>query len=163
MLIFDLQKNEDRPEMIQFNDFKKEYAELGEELTKVIENVLQSGWFILGKEVENFEDKFSRYVGTKYGTGVNSGSDALFLAVKALGIGEGDEVLTVSHTMISTIDAISRNGAKPVFVDIDPETYTIDSSSLLAHITPKTKALLPVHLYGYPANMDEIMEVAQKT
>ncbi len=148
--------------MIQFNDFKKEYAELGEELTKVIENVLQSGWFILGKEVENFEDKFSRYVGTKYGTGVNSGSDALFLAVKALGIGKGDEVLTVSHTMISTIDAISRNGAKPVFVDIDPETYTIDSSSLLAHITPKTKALLPVHLYGYPANMDEIMEVAQK-
>lgn len=115
MLIFDLQKNEDRPEMIQFNDFKKEYAELGEELTKVIENVLQSGWFILGKEVENFEDKFSRYVGTKYGTGVNSGSDALFLAVKALGIGEGDEVLTVSHTMISTIDAISKKWRKTSF------------------------------------------------
>ena len=92
--------------MIQFNDFKRELAVIGEEVSEAIQTVLESGRFILGKETEKFEEEFSKYVGTEYGIGVNSGSDALYLAVKALGIGEGDEVLTVSHTMISTVDAI---------------------------------------------------------
>ena len=108
--------------MIQFNDFKREYDEIGNELIRIIKNVMKSGWYVLGKEGERFEQEFSKYVGTKFGIGVNSGSDALYLAVKALGICKGDEVITVSHTMISTVDSITRNGAKPVFVDIDPET-----------------------------------------
>jgi dTDP-4-amino-4,6-dideoxygalactose transaminase len=107
--------------MIPFVDLKSEYVEISEEVTHAIHRVLESGWFILGDEVKNFEEEFSKYIGTKYGIGVNSGSDALFLALKALGIGNGDEVITVSHTFISTVDAIARNGAKPVFVDIDPD------------------------------------------
>jgi dTDP-4-amino-4,6-dideoxygalactose transaminase len=148
--------------MIQFNDFEREFAVIGEEVSEAIQTVLESGWFILGKETEKFEEEFSKYVGTKFGIGVNSGSDALYLAVKALGIHEGDEVLTVSHTMISTVDSIARNGAKPVFVDIDPETYVMDTSELEAKISHKTRALLPVHLYGHPVNMDQCMEIAEK-
>ena len=148
--------------MIPFNDFKREFAEIGEEVSEAIQNVLKSGWFILGKETEKFEEEFSNYVGTKFGVGVNSGSDALYLAVKALGIHEGDEVITVSHTMISTVDAITRNCAKPIFVDIDPETYVMDVSKLEAKISHKTRALLPVHLYGHPIDMDQLMEIAQQ-
>ena len=148
--------------MIQFNDFKREFAEIGNEVSEAIQKVLESGWFILGKETEKFEEEFSSYVGTKFGVGVNSGSDALYLAVKAIGVHEGDEVLTVSHTMISTVDAISRNGAKPVFVDIDPETYLMDTSKLEAKISSKTRALLPVHLYGHPVEMGHLMEIAHK-
>ena len=148
--------------MIQFNDFKREFLEIGKEVSEAIQKVLESGWFILGKETEKFEEEFSSYVGTKFGVGVNSGSDALYLAVKALGIHEGDEVLTVSHTMISTVDAISRNGAKPVFIDIDPETYLMDASKLEKKISSKTRAILPVHLYGHPVEMSPLMEIAHK-
>ena len=148
--------------MIQFNDFKREYDEIGNELIRIIKNVMKSGWYVLGKEGERFEQEFSKYVGTKFGIGVNSGSDALYLAVKALGICKGDEVITVSHTMISTVDSITRNGAKPVFVDIDPETYNMDTSKVRSKLSSRTRALLPVHLYGYPANMDEIMEIARE-
>lgn len=148
--------------MIPFVDLKSEYALISEEVAPAIQRVLESGWFIFGEELEGFEKEFSQYIGTKYGVGVNSGSDALFLALKALGIGEGDEVITVSHTFISTVDAIGRNGAKPVFVDIDPDTYCIDVTKIEQAITDKTKAILPVHLYGYPVNMDPIMEIAQK-
>ena len=148
--------------MITFVDLKGEYAEIRREITQAIQRVLKNGWFILGGEVERFEEAFSEYVGAKYGIGVNSGSDALFLALKALGIGEGDEVITVSHTFISTADAIVRNGAKPVFIDIAPETYCIDVSGLEAKITNKTRAILPVHLYGHPADMEPIMEIAKR-
>lgn len=148
--------------MIQFNDFKRELAVIGEEVSEAIQTVLESGWFILGKETEKFEEEFSKYVGTKFGIGVNSGSDALYLTVKALGIGEGDEVLTVSHTMISTVDAIARNGAKPVFVDINPETYVMDATKVEDKISHKTRALLPVHLYGHPVDMDPLIEIANK-
>ncbi|MCK5593517.1 DegT/DnrJ/EryC1/StrS family aminotransferase, partial [Candidatus Bathyarchaeota archaeon] len=105
--------------MITFVDLQAEYAELSKEITEAIQSVVKRGWFILGGEGERFEEEFSKYVGAKYGIGVNSGSDALLLALKALGVGEGDEVITVSHTFISTGDAIVRNRAKPVFVDID--------------------------------------------
>jgi len=116
----------------------------------------------LGEEVEKFEEEFSKYIGVKYGIGVNSGSDALFLALKALGISEGDEVITVSHTFISTVDAIVRNGAKPVFVDIDPDTYCIDVTKIEERITDKTRAILPVHIYGHPADMELIIKIARK-
>jgi len=148
--------------MINFVDLKKEYAKISEEINQAMQRVLRSGWFILGEEVKKFEKDFSKYIGVKYGVGVNSGSDALFLAVKALGIGEGDEVITVSHTFISTVDAVARNGAEPVFVDVDPDTYCIDVSKIEQAITDKTKAILPVHLYGHPANMSPIMEIAKK-
>lgn len=148
--------------MIPFVDLKREYAEISEEVTHAIHRVLESGWFILGNEVQIFEEELSKYVGVKYGIGVNSGSDALFLALKALGIGKGDEVITVSHTFISTVDAIARNGAKPVFVDIDPVTYCIDVTKIEERITNKTRAILPVHLYGHPVDLEPIMEIAER-
>ena len=148
--------------MIKIADLKSEYQEISNHIKEAIGRVLESGWFIFGEELEGFEKEFSKYIGAKYGVGVSSGSDALFLAVKALGIGEGDEVITVSHTFISTVDAVVRNGAEPVFVDVDPDTYCIDVSKIERAITDKTKAILPVHLYGHPANMDPIMEIAQR-
>ena len=148
--------------MIPFIDLKREYAELAEELAQAVQEVMTRGWFILGEEVERFEAEFSAYVGTRYAIAVNSGSDALLLAIKALGIGNGDEVVTVSHTFISTADAVVRNAAEPVFVDIDPDTYCIDVAGIEREITDRTKAILPVHLYGHPADMDPIMEVARK-
>jgi dTDP-4-amino-4,6-dideoxygalactose transaminase len=148
--------------MIPFVDFKRENEEIGQEILQVIQRVLKSGWFILGEETEKFEDEFSKYIGAKFGIGVNSGSDALYLAVKSLGISIGDEVITVSHTMISTVDAITRNGAKPIFVDINPETYLMDVSKVEAKISDKTRAILPVHLYGQPVDMDPLMEIAEK-
>jgi len=148
--------------MISIVDLRKEYAEISREINRAIRQVVKSGWFILGEELERFEDEFSNYIGTKYAIGVNSGSDALLLALQALGIDKGDEVITVSHTFISTVDAIVRNGAKPVFVDITPDTYCIDVTKIEERITKKTKALLPVHLYGHPADMQPIMEIAKK-
>lgn len=148
--------------MIPFVDLRAENSEIGGEIAQAVEAVVRSGWFILGGRVERFEGEFSKYVGTQYGIGVNSGSDALYLALKAVGVGEGDEVITVSHTFISTADAIVRNGAKPVFVDIDPDTYCIDVSRIEESITTKTRAILPVHLYGHPADMEPIMEIAKR-
>ena len=148
--------------MIPFIDFKREYAEIGQETSRAIHRVLETGWFVLGEEGVRFEEYFSKYIGAQYGIGVNSGSDALYLAVKALGISHGDEVITVSHTMVSTVDAITRNGAKPVFVDIEPATYLMDTSKIKAKITARTRAIIPVHLYGQSADMDSIMEIAEK-
>lgn len=148
--------------MISFVDLRREHAEADQEISLAIDRVLKSGWFILGKEVEQFEAEFSKYIGTKYAIGVNSGSDALYLALWALGIGKGDEVLTVSHTFISTADAIVRNGAKPVFVDVDADTYCIDAAKIEERITKKTKAIVPVHLYGHPADMQPIREIARR-
>ena len=143
-------------------DLTREYSEIRQEVMSRIEAVLEKQMFVLGDELSRFEEEFSRYLGTKYAVGVNSGSDALLLAIRALGIEQGDEVLTVSHTFISTADAISRNRANAVFVDIDPETYTMDVSQVDKLIGDRTKAMLPVHLYGHPADMDPLLEVAQK-
>ncbi|MEM3730864.1 MAG: DegT/DnrJ/EryC1/StrS family aminotransferase [Candidatus Bathyarchaeia archaeon] len=147
--------------MIPFIDLKREYAEIKEEINKSVQSVIEKGIFILGEEVKKFEEEFSNYVGVKHGVGVNSGSDALFLALKALGIKKGDEVITASHTFIATVDAITRNGAIPVFVDINPETYCINPEKIEEKITKKTRAILPIHIYGHPADMNPILEIAQ--
>lgn len=148
--------------MIKFVDLQKEYQQIATEVRQAVERVLESGWFIHGNELTCFEEQFANYLGSKHAVGVNSGSDALFLALKAKGIGKSDEVITVSHTFISTVDAIARNGATPVLVDIDPNTFCIDVSRIEAAITKRTKAIIPVHLYGHPADMDPIMELAKK-
>lgn len=148
--------------MIKFADLKKEFDDISTEIRDGIDRVLKSGWFILGKETESLENEFSAYIGTKHAIAVNSGSDALYLTLKALGLTHGDEVITVSHTFISTVDAIVRNEATPVFVDIDPETYCIDAAQIESVITDRTKAILPVHLYGHPAEIDTIIFLANK-
>lgn len=147
--------------MVLLTDLKKEYESISEELNINIQRVLNSGFYVLGEEVAKFEEEFSKYVGTKHAVSVNSGSDALFLAIKSVGVGKGDEVITVSHTFTSTVDAIIRNGAKPVFVDINPDTYCIDVSKIEEKITKKTKAILPVHLYGHPVDMDPICKLKE--
>ncbi len=148
--------------MIPFVNLKDEYKFLSEELNPKINDTLKKGIFILGKEVEKFEEEFSDYLGVEHAVSVNSGSDALFLAIKSLGIGVGDEVITVSHTFISSVDAIIRNGAKPVFVDINEDTYCIDISKIKKKISINTKAILVVHLYGHPADMDQISTLAEE-
>ena len=147
---------------IPFVDLKRQYDLIKEEINIKINEVLQNTHFILGENVEIFEKEFANYCGVKYCVGVASGSDALTLCLKALGIGEGDEVITVPNTFIATVDAISRNGAKPVFVDIDTETYNMDVTKIEEEITDKTKAIIPVHLYGQPADMDAIIKIAKK-
>ena len=148
--------------MVPFIDLRREYMELKLDISSAISRVLDSGWFVLGNEVMQFEQAFSEYVATKYAVGVNSGSDALFLALKALGIRRTDEVITVSHTVVSTADAIVRCGAKPVFVDIAPDTYCIDVARIEERITERTKAILPVHIYGHPAELDRITKLAKQ-
>ena len=143
-------------------DFSRENQEIGKQTLIAVKRVLKSGRFVLGDENKKFEEDFSRYIGSRYGIGVNSGSDALYLAIKALGISKGDEVITVSHTMISTVDAIARNGAKPVFVDIDPETYVMDPEKVEAKLSRKTRAIIPVHIYGQTVDMAPILEIAKK-
>lgn len=147
--------------MIEFAGLQQQYDEIADQIEQAVHRILKCGWFILGDELEKFEQEFSNYIGTKFGIGVNSGSDALLLAVQALGIGDGDEVLTVSHTFISTVDSIVRNGARPVFVDINPETFCIDPGQIEKKITKKTRAIIPVHLYGNPADMTPIIEIAK--
>ncbi|MFX1383355.1 MAG: DegT/DnrJ/EryC1/StrS family aminotransferase [Promethearchaeota archaeon] len=147
---------------ILFVNFKKAYEEVKEEIQDAINRVLERQWFIFGEELEKFEEEFSTYIGSKYCVGCASGTDALYLAVAANNIGNKDEVITISHTMTSTVDAIVRNGAKPVFIDIDPATFNIDPSSIEENITNNTKAIMLVHLYGNPANMDPILEIAEK-
>ena len=141
---------------------KKQYEELKNELKEPMEKVLTSGGFILGEDVGLFEQEFAAYCGVKYGVGVNSGTDALFLACLACGIGKGDEVITPVYTYIATSLGISMAGAKPVFVDTEEKTYSMDISKIEKAITKKTKAILLVHLYGHPADMDSIIEIAKK-
>ncbi len=148
--------------MIKVWDYLKEYGDEKEEIQAAIESVLSSGWLILGEQVKAFEKAFAGYCGVSYGVGVNSGTDALFLALKALNIGPGDEVITVPNTAVPTVSAIVSAGAVPVFVDIDPHTYLMDTSLLEKAITAKTKCILPVHLYGQMVHMDEVNAVAQK-
>ena len=141
---------------------KKQYEEIKDEIKGPMEKVMILGGFILGEDVKLFEQEFADYCGMKHGIGVNSGTDALFLACLACGIGKGDEVIVMPYTYIATILAISMTGARPVFVDIDEKTYNIDVSKIEKAITKKTKAILPVHLYGHPADMDSIMAIARK-
>lgn len=153
--------------MIPFLDLTRQYKRIEEEILSAKRRVLEKGCFILGEEVSAFEEEFAHYCGVRYGAGVGSGTDALFLALKAAGIGEGDEVITVSHSFIASAIAISMTGAKPVFVDIDPEVYTMDPDGL-EHLLKKrkgrsrVKAVLPVHLYGQPAEMEALVEIADR-
>ena len=146
--------------VIPFFNSRREHAEVQKEVSEATERVFESGRFVLADEGAAFETEFSRYIGAKYGIGVNSGSDALFLALKALGIDENSEVITVSHTFVSTVDGIVRCGAKPVFVDVDPDTYCIDTAKIEERITERTKVILPVHLYGHPVHLDEVLKIA---
>lgn len=147
---------------VPFLDFSREYEEIGSEMLSAAEIVLSSGHYILGDQVEAFERSFVEYVGASHGIGVNSGSDALNLALNALNIEEGDEVILPSHTFVSTADAVVRNGGIPVFVDIDSETYTINPSSVQRNITEDTAAIIAVHLYGQPADMNPLVDLARE-
>ncbi len=131
-------------------------------MDKAIFKTINSGQFILGENLENLENKIAKLVGVRYAVGVNSGTDALFLSMKALGIKKGDEVITTPFTFISTAEVIANCGAKPVFVDIDPQTYNIDPSKIERAITQKTKAIIPVHLYGQMADMASILKIAKR-
>ena len=143
-------------------DLKAQYERIKSEIDKAVQGVIHSGQFILGSEVEAFESEVAAYCGTKYAVGVASGTDALQLALLACGIKPGDEVITTPFTFIATAETIAKCGATPVFADIDPKTYNIDPAKLETKISPKTKALLPVHLYGQSVDMSSILELARK-
>jgi dTDP-4-amino-4,6-dideoxygalactose transaminase len=149
-------------EKLYLLDLVAQYRTIKPEIDAAIEKVVSTGGFILGKTVEEFEAAVAAYVGVKHGIGVNSGTDALYLALKAAGVGPGDEVITTPFTFIATAEVITWIPAKPVFVDICPDTLNIDPARIEAAITPKTKAIMPVHLYGQAADMDEIMAIAAK-
>jgi dTDP-4-amino-4,6-dideoxygalactose transaminase len=154
--------------MVPFLNLTRQYKKIKEEILSATQRVYEKGRFILGEEVSAFEKEFSHYCGVRYGVGVGSGTDALYLTLKAAGIGEGDEVVTVANSFIATALAISFTGATPLFVDIDPKTYTMDPNCLDLLLKRrkakgsgrKIKAVLPVHLYGHPAEMDSILEIA---
>ncbi len=148
--------------MILCSDPKAQYLARKEEINKAVSRVFEGGWYILGDEVESFETEFARYTGAAYGIGVGSGTEALHLALASCGIGPGDEVITVSHTAVATVAAIGLCGAVPVFADIDPETFTMNSESVVKNITPKTRAVLPVHIYGHPVDMDAVCSIAER-
>jgi len=132
------------------------------EIDQAIQKVLDKGRYILGEEAKAFEAEFAAYIGVNYGIGVGSGTEAIHIALTACGIGPGDEVVTVSHTAVATVAAIELAGATPVFVDIEPDFYTLDPKRLEESITPATKAIIPVHLYGQSADMFPIMEIAER-
>jgi dTDP-4-amino-4,6-dideoxygalactose transaminase len=155
--------------MIKFLDLTAQYRSVKKEIDRAIKKVLESGQFIGGKEVENFEKEIAKFCGVKYAISLKSGTDALFLSLKALGIGPGDEVITTPFTFIATAEVIANLGAKPVFIDIDPRTFNIDPQQLAYQLNKltklgklKVKAIVPVHLFGQMTDMDEIMKIAKK-
>jgi dTDP-4-amino-4,6-dideoxygalactose transaminase len=150
-----------QPALFPFLDLRTQFAGIKSEVMIAVERVLDSQRFILGSEVEALEADVARIVGSEYGIGCASGSDALLLALMALGVGAGDEVITTPFTFVATAGSIARLHARPVFVDIDPETYDINLDQLEAAITSKAKAIMPVHLFGLPAEMASILSIAR--
>ncbi|MDP6581664.1 MAG: DegT/DnrJ/EryC1/StrS family aminotransferase [Vicinamibacterales bacterium] len=148
--------------MIPMVDLRAQYTSIKDEIDTAVLGVLASARFALGPEVAAFEEEFAAYCGTDHGVAVNSGTSALHLALLAAGVGPGDEVITVPFTFVASVAAIRYAGATPVFVDIEPEARTIDVKQVEAAITPRTKAILPVHLYGQPADMDPLLTLAQR-
>jgi dTDP-4-amino-4,6-dideoxygalactose transaminase len=148
--------------MIPFLDLKAQYKSIKPEVDAAVINVLESTQFALGEHVARFEREFAAYCGTTHAIAVNSGTSALHLALLAAGVGPGDEVVTVPFTFVATVSAICYTGATPVFVDIEPRSMTMDAGQLERAMTPRTKAILPVHLYGQIADMDAILEVASR-
>jgi dTDP-4-amino-4,6-dideoxygalactose transaminase len=142
-------------------DLKRQYMYLKAELDGAFTNVFDSGNFVLGENVRLFEEEFANYLDARFSVGVGSGTEALHLSLKACNIGHGDEVITVPNTAVPTISAISSAGARPVLVDVTPDTYTIDTKKIEKEITNKTKAILPVHMYGHSAEMEQIMKLAE--
>lgn len=148
--------------MIPFLDLSGSYRELRSEIDAAVQRVLASGWYILGSEVEGFEVEWAAYCGARHAVGLANGLDALILALRALDIGQGDEVIVPSNTYIATWLAVTAVGARPVPVEPDPATHNIDPNRIAAAITPATRALLPVHLYGQPADLDPILALARR-
>ncbi|MBI3406132.1 MAG: DegT/DnrJ/EryC1/StrS family aminotransferase [Acidobacteria bacterium] len=151
-----------KPAAVPMLDLKAQYASIRKEIRAAIEAVLESQQFILGPNVKALEEEMATYCGTKFAVGVASGTDALILALHAAGVGAGDEVICPTFTYIATGDAISLLGARPVFADVFPDTYNLNPHDVEGRITSRTKAIVPVHLYGQPADMDPVMEVARK-
>ncbi|HVX29353.1 MAG TPA: DegT/DnrJ/EryC1/StrS family aminotransferase [Nitrolancea sp.] len=147
---------------VPFVDLHAQYVSIEAEVNQAMKNVLERGDFILGKALEQFEADFATFIGTDFAIGVDSGMSALMLALRGLKIGPGDEVITSANTFIATALTISGVGATPILVDVDPETYTLDLEKLERAITPKTKAIMPVHLFGHPEDMDPIMDLAKR-
>lgn len=147
---------------ISFVDLQSQYKTIKEEIDLVISDVISNSAFIGGSYVQSFETDFAKFCNAKYCVGVGNGTDALFIALKVLGIGSGDEVITVANSFIATSEVITQTGARVVFVDINPRTYNIDTTKIEGKITSRTKAIIPVHLYGQPADMDPIFALAKK-
>ncbi len=150
------------PSPVPFVDLRAQYASIREEVHQAMDRVLQRTDFILGQDVEAFEEEFAAYCGAQYGIGVDSGTSALELILRAYDLGPGDEIIAPANTFIATVLAISYVGATPVLVDADPHTLSMDPALVEAAITPRTKAIMPVHLYGHPADMDAIMAIADQ-
>jgi dTDP-4-amino-4,6-dideoxygalactose transaminase len=147
---------------VRFVDLRAQYRAVKPDLDRAVLRVLESGRFVLGPEVEAFEQEFAAFCGTSHAIGVNSGTSALHLALLAAGVGPGDEVITTPFTFVATVAAIGYTGARPVLVDVDPASLTIDPARIEAAITAATRAIVPVHLYGQPADMDPILEIARR-
>jgi len=143
-------------------DLSRQHLALADELAEALRRVLAHGRFVLGPEVEAFEEEFARYAGRRFGIGVGSGTEALHVALLACGVGPGDEVVTVSHTAVATVAAVELTGARPVLVDVDAETCSLDPVLVERALSPRTKAIVPVHLYGAPAEMSPILELARR-
>lgn len=148
--------------VVPFGNLKENYLQQKKAIDQAVAEVLVSGWFILGEKVAQFENAFAAYCGARFGIGVGSGTEALHLALLACGVMPGDEVITVANTCVPTLSAISFAGAKPVLVDVDPTTYTIDPERIAERITERTSVILPVHLYGQCADMDPILDLAKR-
>jgi dTDP-4-amino-4,6-dideoxygalactose transaminase len=149
-------------QMIKNWEYLREYAEIKSDVLSAVNKVFLSGRLILGPHVEGFERAFSKFCGVHFGIGVNSGTDAIFLSLKALNVGIGDEVITVSNTAVPTVAAIRATGATPVFVDVHRDTYLINVNQIKEKITKKTKCVIPVHLYGHPVDMKPLLEICKK-
>jgi len=147
---------------IPFGDLKRNYLAHKDEIDEAVSRVLSSGWYLFGKELEQFENNFALYCSVKYGIGVASGTEAIQIAINSCGVGVGDEVLTVSNTCVPTIAGIEASGAKCVFVDIDTTSYTMNPMLIEERLTPLTKAIVVVHLYGQCGEMDAILNIAKK-
>ena len=145
---------------VPFLELKEQHRRIREELRSAIDRVIDSGWFALGPEVEAFEAAFAQFLGAKHCVAVNNGTSALHMALLALGVGPGDEVITVPHTFIATAEAVTAVGAKPVFVDVDSTSYTMDTRQAEAAITSRTRAIIPVHFCGQSADMQPLVDAA---
>lgn len=143
-------------------DLTAQFASIREDVVQAVETVLSSGTYILGPQVAAFEEEMADFLGVKYAVGVSSGTDALILSLRALEVGQGDEVIVPAYTFFATAEAVSHVGATPVFVDIDPDTYCLDPTELTRRITRRTRAIIPVHLFGHPADLDPVMAIAKR-